>query len=1198
MWKSASAKAAGGVVGILVLCSLASALTINGYTPAYYDRFSSGYPSAPIANTNGSFIGLGYDWSGVGWSATNDTQSFALLGSKFILYANHYTPDVGSTINFTTGDGTVYSNTVASVSGPLITGGDLAIAVLNSSVSSNITSYPILFLGYNTSINSPYYTAYSNLLLYGWTARIGWNQLTNICPPNTFYGDSGYYFKYPFDTTTTGRATLVAGDSGSPTFVVASTGQLCLVGDHYAVYNDGSGGVDSFLALELPYISAFMANYGYLPSVLTPPTTTWKSSSSTDWGNSGNWSGGAVPADAFFTSGKLKTCASVLFDAASTSQLTINLNGSQTVTGITFAAATGSNGFTIATGTSGYLTIGEAGIKNKDDDVQTLTCNIVLRNSQIWDVGQGGLLVTGSINTDTGDLLLIQGSGNAVLSGLISNSGGLAKDGLGTLTLSNSGNSYTGSTWIHAGTLALGNSNVIPDGSSVVVDGGTLALDGFSDVVNSITLQNGTISSTTGVLSSSSFDLRNGTITAKLGGAGTLTKSTSGTVVLSGSNSYTGGTTINGGALQFAASTALPASGNITINTGGTLQASGPYSLVGGTTGWLTSGRIVNTSAGTIALVQDEENINMAGYTSLSLGAIGNVTYTGTLTPVNNIYRLGGGGGTLTVNSNLVDGSSRSLVVGGGGSGGTVVLAGTGNTYSGGTTVSAGTLQLGNASALGSTLALTTVASGATLDVNGYTVTLGSLSGQGVVSLPGGKISIDANNSNTTFSGTISGSGQVEKIGSGTLLLSGSNTYSGITTISSGTLQIGGGGATGTLGTNSVVDNADLWFNRSDVITVSNIISGSGNLQQIGSGTIILTGANGYSGTTTVTSGVLQIGNGTAAGTLGTGAVTDNATLAFNRSDVILVSNLISGSGEVRQIGSGTLVLSGSNTYTGTTTVTNGILKLANSYALGTTAGGTIVQSGGALDLNGTTVGAESLTIFGTGSSGGGALTNSNTSTTAVYNGSVILGANASTGGSGNILISGSLNCGTYALTKIGSSVLSLTGSQIWGDNSTITVLAGTLSYQQTAIATTTVAASTPTLYIASGATVNVDASNNDPFTDDIASMQEVRIINESTGTFNVTAGTVSVAGISGTGDTTVTGGSILNSDYIYQSQLTIGAGSTVVINPISGSSSSLGLFTDNMPLSKGDLSLVPEPATWILIIIGVLCLLCRRKCK
>ncbi|MGD0518027.1 MAG: autotransporter-associated beta strand repeat-containing protein, partial [Thermoguttaceae bacterium] len=368
-----------------------------------------------------------------------------------------------------------------------------------------------------------------------------------------------------------------------------------------------------------------------------------------------------------------------------------------------------------------------------------------------------------------------------------------------------------------------------------------------------------------------------------------------------------------------------------------------------------------------------------------------------------------------------------------------------------------------------------------------------------------------------------------------------------------------------------------------------------GGLAKDGSGTLTLNGtiSNTYTGTTFIHNGVLQIGDGNADGSLGTGAVVDDAVLAFNRSDVMTVSNLISGSGKVQQSGSGTLILSGSNTYTGTTTITNGILKLANSYALGNTTGGTIVQSGGTLDLNSLTVGAESLTICGTGSSGGGALINSNTSTTAVYNGSVILGANSSTGGAGNLTLSGSLNCGTYALTKTGSSVLNLTGSQIWGDNSSITVLAGTLSYQQTAITATTVAASTPTLYIASGATVNVDASNNDPFTDDTTSTQHVQIVNYATGSLNLTAGAVSVAGISGEGDTTVTGGATLATDYLYQNVLTIGAGSTLVINAIDTSrSASLS--------SNSALTVVPEPSSLLMLFLagmyGLMRFIWKRK--
>ena len=164
------------------------------------------------------------------------------------------------------------------------------------------------------------------------------------------------------------------------------------------------------------------------------------------------------------------------------------------------------------------------------------------------------------------------------------------------------------------------------------------------------------------------------------------------------------------------------------------------------------------------------------------------------------------------------------------------------------------------------------------------------------------------------------------------------------------------------------------------------------------------------------------------------------------------------------------------------------------------------------------------------------------------------------------------------------------------------------------------VGASTPTLHITAGATVNVNASNYDPFTDSTTPTQHVQVINDASGSFNLTAGTSSLAGISGGGSTTVQGGAVLYSDYIYQGQLTIGAGSTVVINPISGSNvpsalSDLASFntgavsplnplsvaaqsdsnTTGAPVNSG-LSLVPEPSTWILMVIGALCLLCRRK--
>src|SRR5207245_1859416 len=97
--------------------------------------------------------------------------------------------------------------------------------------------------------------------------------------------------------------------------------------------------------------------------------------------------------------------------------------------------------------------------------------------------------------------------------------------------------------------------------------------------------------------------------------------------------------------------------------------------------------------------------------------------------------------------------------------------------------------------------------------------------------------------------------------------------------ISTGTLQVGNGGTSGTLGAGNITNNAALVFNRSDTITVTNAISGTGALTQNGSGTLILTNANTFSGGVTISAGTLQVGNGSTSGTLGTGNVTDNAAL-------------------------------------------------------------------------------------------------------------------------------------------------------------------------------------------------------------------------------------------------------------------------------------------------------------------------------
>ena len=196
---------------------------------------------------------------------------------------------------------------------------------------------------------------------------------------------------------------------------------------------------------------------------------------------------------------------------------------------------------------------------------------------------------------------------------------------------------------------------------------------------------------------------------------------------------------------------------------------------------------------------------------------------------------------------------------------------------------------------------------------------------------------------------------------SGTLVLTGANTYSAGTTISGGTLQLGNGGASGSI-LGNVIDNATLAFDRRDTVTFANLISGTGKLTQLGTGTTILTANNTYTGGTTITAGTLQIGNGGTAGSI-VGDVIDNSALIFDHSDSVEFSGVITGSGSVTQVGTGALLLTGANTYSGGTTNIAGTLRAGSTTALSATSAFT-VNSG--LDLNGNSNTVGSLAGSGT----------------------------------------------------------------------------------------------------------------------------------------------------------------------------------------------------------------------------------------
>ena len=253
---------------------------------------------------------------------------------------------------------------------------------------------------------------------------------------------------------------------------------------------------------------------------------------------------------------------------------------------------------------------------------------------------------------------------------------------------------------------------------------------------------------------------------------------------------------------------------------------------------------------------------------------------------------------------------------------------------------------------------------------------------------------------NATYAGLVSGSGGIEKTGAGTLTLAQDQTFTGTTTVSAGVLQLGNGGTTGAV-KGDIVDNATLTVQRSNALTLSGTISGTGALVQAGTGTTILTADNSYAGGTTISAGTLQLGNGGTTGSI-VGNILNNATLAINRSNALTLSSTISGTGLLVKEGAGTTTLTAANSYSGGTALKQGRLNVGNSLALGT----------GALAMdNGTTLGfaADGL----------------NLANAVVLTGSedpVIDTGSFSAALSGNI-------SGSGFITKLGSGTLTLSGA-------------------------------------------------------------------------------------------------------------------------------------------------------------------------
>ncbi|MEK0447786.1 MAG: hypothetical protein RL088_54 [Verrucomicrobiota bacterium] len=239
-----------------------------------------------------------------------------------------------------------------------------------------------------------------------------------------------------------------------------------------------------------------------------------------------------------------------------------------------------------------------------------------------------------------------------------------------------------------------------------------------------------------------------------------------------------------------------------------------------------------------------------------------------------------------------------------------------------------------------------------------------------------------------TFTGTaaIAGAGGLTKTGTGKLTISSTNSFTGTVNLNGGVtavatiadsatnsplgagtaINLGGGtleftGATGSTnrGIAVAVGGGTVSTPTGSTLTLAGVVSGAGTLAKSGAGTVVLTGATNTVAGYTVSQGTLQVGDGVAAGSLGTGTVTNDATLAFNTPAAgLVVGNVISGTGSVTKTGPGNVTLNGAadNTYAGTTTVSGGSLILSSPTGINSVGGNVVVETGGIVAY-GTTAG-------------------------------------------------------------------------------------------------------------------------------------------------------------------------------------------------------------------------------------------------
>jgi len=655
-----------------------------------------------------------------------------------------------------------------------------------------------------------------------------------------------------------------------------------------------------------------------------------------------------------------------------------------------------------------------------------------------------GLSGTGSVQLGTATLELTEGT--HTFAGVISGGGGITVSG-GTHTLSGS-NTFNGIARVTDGTLVANNGNALSRARYVSLDSADAVLDISGLPVGSVAI-NSLAGDGQVKLGERNLTVMNGSVMGResglfggiISGSGEVTL-LGGTLILTGENTYTGITgltsnatlDIGGGTASGSVAGNISSDGTLDFNySGGTHEYSGIVSGIG-------SLNIRGASAAEVILSGENtftgETVIHSG--TLLLSGAGSVASSSQVTVGNT--------GRFDI-SNIDDDATRINGLGGAGSvylGSRVLsLEGGSSTYYGtieGTNQSLLSITSGQLTTLGSINdTFVRVADGASLQIgNGQNT--GSLNGN---VLTDGELIFNRSDA-ASFNHTIAGTGELYKRGAGTLTLNVENSFSGMTTVSAGALRLA---ADGTLNGN-IVNNALVQFARAGDWTYGGDMSGFGSLSTSSSQTTV-TGNLTHTGGTTIESSSLQIGNGGTTGSIA-GNIVNDGNLIFNRSDTVVYDGSISGVGSLTQLGTGTTILSASNTYSGATTIIDGILQLGDGVQNGTIEGN--VSNAGTLAFNQGITSIFSGLVSGTGDlvqkgPGHVILTGDNTYTGTT---TVALGRNLQVGNGGSsgrisdtVSNSGNLSfvhnsdltyngviSGTGNLLQAGSATLTLTAEQ------------------------------------------------------------------------------------------------------------------------------------------------------------------------